>query len=174
MSTRIRLRRDTAANWTSNNPTLTTGEMGYETNTGKFKIGDNTTAWTSLPYSITAELSEGNLNDLKDVTITSAANGDFLRWNGTAWINDAVNLATDTVGSYVASLTAGTGITLSNNSGEEASPTVAVDTSVIQARVANVTDTEIGYLDGVSSAIQTQLNTKASTGKSIAMAIVFG
>ena len=161
MSTRIRLRRDTAANWTSNNPTLTTGEMGYETNTGKFKIGDNTTAWTSLPYSITAELSEGNLNDLKDVTITSAANGDFLRWNGTAWINDAVNLATDTVGSYVASLTAGTGITLSNNSGEEASPTVTVDTSVIQARVANVTDTEIGYLDGVTSAIQTQIDLKA-------------
>ena len=161
MSTRIRLRRDTAANWTSNNPTLTTGEMGYETNTGKFKIGDNTTAWTSLPYSITAELSEGNLNDLKDVTITSAASGDFLRWNGTAWINDAVNLATDTVGSYVASLTAGTGITLSNNSGEEASPTVAVDTSVIQARVANVTDTEIGYLDGVTSAIQTQIDLKA-------------
>ena len=161
MSTRIRLRRDTAANWTSNNPTLTTGEMGYETNTGKFKIGDNTTAWTSLPYSITAELSEGNLNDLKDVTITSAANGDFLRWNGTAWINDAVNLATDTVGSYVASLTAGTGITLSNNSGEEASPTVTVDTTVIQARVANVTDTEIGYLDGVTSAIQTQMDLKA-------------
>ena len=43
-----------------------------------------------------------------------------------------------------------------------------------QAIVANVSDTEIGYLDGVSSAIQTQLNTKASTGKSIAMAIVFG
>jgi hypothetical protein len=43
-----------------------------------------------------------------------------------------------------------------------------------QAVVANVSDTEIGYLDGVTSAIQTQLNTKASTGKAIAMAIVFG
>ena len=162
MSTRIRLRRDTAANWTSFNPTLTTGEMGYETNTGKFKIGDNSTAWTSLAYSITAELSEGNLNDLKDVTITSAANGDFLRWNGTAWINDAVNLATDTVGSFVESLVAGTGITLANNSGEGATPTITVDTSAIQARVANVTDTEIGYLDGVTSAIQTQIDLKAA------------
>ena len=140
MSTRIRLRRDTAANWTSNNPTLTTGEMGYETNTGKFKIGDNSTAWTSLAYSITAELSEGNLNDLKDVTITSAANGDFLRWNGTAWINDAVNLSTDTVGSFVESLVAGTGITLTNNSGEAATPTVTVDTTVI-APLANPTFT---------------------------------
>ena len=46
--------------------------------------------------------------------------------------------------------------------------------TVYQTVVANVSDTEIGYLDGVSSAIQTQLNTKASTGKSIAMAIVFG
>ena len=43
-----------------------------------------------------------------------------------------------------------------------------------QAIVANVSDTEIGYLDGVTSAIQTQLDTKASTGKAIAMAIVFG
>ena len=43
-----------------------------------------------------------------------------------------------------------------------------------QAVVANVSDTEIGYLDGVTSAIQTQLDTKASTGKAIAMAIVFG
>jgi hypothetical protein len=133
MSTRIRLRRDTAANWTSNNPTLTTGEMGYETDTGKFKIGNNTNAWTALPYSISAELSEGNLNDLKDVTITSAASGDFLRWNGTAWINDAVNLSTDTIGSYVESLVAGTGITLTNNSGEGATPTVAVTTNTFDA-----------------------------------------
>ena len=40
--------------------------------------------------------------------------------------------------------------------------------------VANVSETEIGYLDGVTSSIQTQINTKASTGKAIAMAIVFG
>jgi hypothetical protein len=43
-----------------------------------------------------------------------------------------------------------------------------------QAIVSGVSDTEIGYLDGVTSGIQTQLNTKASTGKAIAMAIVFG
>jgi hypothetical protein len=40
--------------------------------------------------------------------------------------------------------------------------------------VGNVTSTELGYLDGVTSAIQTQINSKASTGKAIAMAIVFG
>jgi cytoskeletal protein CcmA (bactofilin family) len=101
------------------------------------------------------------LNDAGDVTITSAADGDFLRWNGTAWINDAVNLSTDTIGSFVQSLVAGTGITLANNSGENATPTITVDTTVIQAVVANVSNTEIGYLDGVTSAIQTQIDTKA-------------
>ena len=39
---------------------------------------------------------------------------------------------------------------------------------------STVSATEIGYVDGVTSAIQTQINTKTSTGKAIAMAIVFG
>ena len=118
----------------------------------------NGTAWinASVNYGAIASLTE-----IGDVLITSAASGDFLRWNGTKWINDAVDLGTDTVGSYVTSLVAGTGITLSNNSGEGATPTVTVDTTVIQARISGVTDTEIGYLDGVTSAIQTQLNAKA-------------
>jgi hypothetical protein len=41
---------DTAANFTSKNPTLLSGQMGYETDTKFFKIGDGTTAWTSLSY----------------------------------------------------------------------------------------------------------------------------
>lgn len=160
MSVKIQLKRTTASAWTSLNPTLDNGEIGYETDTAKFKIGNGSTAWTSLAYS-NANLGSASLDALADVTITSAANGDFLRWNGSAWINDAVNLATDTIGSYVESLVAGTGVTLSNNSGEGSTPTIAVNTSVIQARVADVSDTEIGYLNGVTSAIQTQIDTKA-------------
>ena len=38
----------------------------------------------------------------------------------------------------------------------------------------STTATELGYVNGVTSAIQTQLNAKATTGKSIAMAMVFG
>jgi len=123
---RILLRRDTASNWTSGNPVLASGELGYETNTGKFKIGNGSTAWNSLSYTVNAAMSGVTLNDVGDVTITSAADGDFLRWNGTAWVNDAVNLSTDTIGSYVQSLVAGNGITLTNNSGEGATPTIAV------------------------------------------------
>jgi hypothetical protein len=46
----IQLRSDTATNWTSTNPTLASGEMGFETDTGKLKIGTGSTAWTSLFY----------------------------------------------------------------------------------------------------------------------------
>jgi len=50
MADQIQLRRDTAANWTSSNPTLASGEFGLETDTDQFKVGDGTTAWASLGY----------------------------------------------------------------------------------------------------------------------------
>tara|TARA_R110002153_G_scaffold141189_2_gene292180 strand:+ start:284 stop:502 length:219 start_codon:yes stop_codon:yes gene_type:complete len=53
MSTRIQLRRDTAANWGSNNTILANGEPGYDTTNNKIKIGDGTTAWSSLAYTLT-------------------------------------------------------------------------------------------------------------------------
>jgi len=46
----IQVRRDTAANWTSGNPTLAAGEIGLETDTLKVKFGNGSTAWTSLDY----------------------------------------------------------------------------------------------------------------------------
>lgn len=46
----LRFRRGTAAAWTSANPTLSSGEPGYETDTGQVKMGDGSTAWTSLDY----------------------------------------------------------------------------------------------------------------------------
>jgi hypothetical protein len=158
LNQRVQLRRDTSANWTSGNPVLKSGEIGYETDTKQLKIGDSATYWADLAYFASSEVDD--LPDLGDVTITNVSNGDYLRWNGTAWVNDPINLGSDTTGSYVSSIVAGTGITLTNNSGEGATPTVAVDVSTIQAKVSGVTDTEIGYLDGVTSAIQTQLDNK--------------
>jgi hypothetical protein len=46
----IQLRGDTAANWTGANPVLAAREMGIETDTRKFKFGNGTSAWASLPY----------------------------------------------------------------------------------------------------------------------------
>lgn len=48
--TKIQLRRDTASNWSTNNPTPASGEPCFETDTGKLKIGDGTTAYNDLAY----------------------------------------------------------------------------------------------------------------------------
>lgn len=46
----IQVRRDTAANWVSVNPTLAAGEIGFETDTKGMKIGDGSTTWNNLFY----------------------------------------------------------------------------------------------------------------------------
>ena len=127
MSVKIQIKRANASAWTAANPTLAAGEWGMELDTKKLKLGTGA-LWNSTDY-----YSETlTLNSVGDVTITSLQNGDFLRYSSSAsaWINDPVNLSTDTVGDYVQSLTAGTGVTLSNNSGEGATPTVAIGQAV--------------------------------------------
>lgn len=51
MPIQIQYRRGTAAQWSSVNPILALGEPGYESDTGKFKVGNGSSAWNSLPYS---------------------------------------------------------------------------------------------------------------------------
>jgi len=51
LDARIILKNDTAATWTSKNGVLLKGEMGVESDTGLFKFGDGTSAWSTLPYS---------------------------------------------------------------------------------------------------------------------------
>ena len=89
---KILIRRDTAANWTSTNPTLLAGEFGYETDTNKIKIGSGSTAWNSLGYFTGTEAT--TLGNLSDVTITSVSTGQVLKWNGSAWVNSTDNAGT--------------------------------------------------------------------------------
>ena len=51
MAVRVQFRRDTASAWTTANPILSQGEVGYEYDTAKFKVGNGITAWNALPYS---------------------------------------------------------------------------------------------------------------------------
>ena len=90
MPTKIQLRRDTASDWTSNNPTLAAGEFGWESDTNRFKIGTGSANWTSLEYADT-------LKSLGDMTITGStisapSNGDLTlttAGSGVVLVNDS-------------------------------------------------------------------------------------
>jgi hypothetical protein len=75
MATRMLQRRGTAAQWANTNPTLGSGEIGFETDTGQFKMGDNSTAWDDLPYFKNIEDLGGNLDDYILLEQKGAANG---------------------------------------------------------------------------------------------------
>ena len=94
-------RRDTAANWTSADPTLLSGELGYETDTGKFKVGDGTTAWTSLSYIAAFSISAYPLAtvDIADDAITgdNLANDITIANNLTVTNDLTVNGTTTTI-----------------------------------------------------------------------------
>tara|TARA_B100001094_G_scaffold331917_1_gene401910 strand:- start:1272 stop:2615 length:1344 start_codon:yes stop_codon:yes gene_type:complete len=93
MPTQIQLRRDTAADWTSTNPTLAAGEFGWESDTNRFKIGTGSAAWNSLDYADT-------LKSLGDMTITGStisapSNGDLTlttAGSGVVLVNDSFKI----------------------------------------------------------------------------------
>lgn len=90
LTTKICLRNDLAAKWTSINPILLAGEIGFERDTGYFKIGDGETAWIDLKYA-------GGKADVSDIvisvdgqTLSQTANGvlglhnwgkEYYAWN---------------------------------------------------------------------------------------------
>jgi len=77
----IQIRRGLAATWTSQNPVLSSGEMGLETDTRKMKVGDGSTAWNSLVYSVK---QMGNIKIESNTISSEDANGDInLSPNGT-------------------------------------------------------------------------------------------
>jgi hypothetical protein len=60
MAYKIQLRRDIAANWVANNPLLLNGEIGIETDTLKFKIGNGTQRWNAISsYALKPGLANG-------------------------------------------------------------------------------------------------------------------
>jgi len=80
MATRMQQRRGTAAQWISTNsgngPILNAGEIGYETDTNKFKIGDGTNHWVNLDYFIDAS-STVNPAFGSSITFEGATANDF-------------------------------------------------------------------------------------------------
>ena len=50
INSKIKIRKDTSDNWTSKNPILLDGELGFDSTILKFKVGNGTSAWNDLPY----------------------------------------------------------------------------------------------------------------------------
>lgn len=118
MPVKIQIRRDTASNWSSNNPTLSLGELGFVIDTSQLKIGDGSTLWNSLPYFLnsasatTAEIAAAvaDLIDLSPETLDTlnelaAAIGDDANFfqtigasvtSASAYALSEANLYTDT------------------------------------------------------------------------------
>lgn len=99
----IQLRSDTAANWASVNPTLAIGEQGFETDTGKLKVGTGSTAWNSLLYVTDA-------SDLAGVIPSARISGSYTGITGVGALTAGTWNASVVAGQY-----GGTGV---NNSGK--------------------------------------------------------
>ena len=81
--TQIQVRRGTASQWTSTNPTLAAGEWGFETDTGKAKIGNGSTNWTGLSYF-------GGTGTVSSITAGTGLSGGTITSTGTIAIDSTV------------------------------------------------------------------------------------
>lgn len=91
-------KRDTAANWTANNPTLLAGQLGIETDglttTPKFKIGDGVSTWNALPYFYGGSASAQDLNNV--LTVGNSTSGQDI----TLTTDDLLKFGTTTAAIY--------------------------------------------------------------------------
>ena len=73
MGQRVKNRRDASGTWTSTNPTLQAGELGWESDTLRFKIGNGATNWVGLPYYNSSKVGAGILNGTIAISTTLTA-----------------------------------------------------------------------------------------------------
>jgi hypothetical protein len=161
MATRMQQRRGTAAQWTSTNdgdgPILEVGEIGFETDTGKFKIGDGINRWIDLDYF----LDESEIDSITGDYVLSSTLGQN---NGVATLDGSGNVPVSQLGNIIdaapGALDTLNELAAALNDDANFATTVTNSLGNKQDKVSGVSDTEIGYLSNVTSDIQSQLNDK--------------
>ena len=153
MATRMLQRRGTASQWNSANPVLGEGEIGWESDTNKFKIGDGVNNWASLSYFLDEDSIGGSLDGYATEAYVDTAVSNLV---------DSAPATLDTLNELAAAL------------GDDANFATTITNAIAgkQDAVSGVSSTEIGYLDGVTSSIQTQINSKANTSHTHAISDV--
>ena len=124
MATRMQQRKGTEEQWTSINPILASGEIGWESDTNKFKMGDGVNAWGSLEYFVDETALTGSLGDYVEIATLGVADGvatldgtanvpasqlsnvDFTGYATEAYVDTAESDAVDTANSYTDSAVA--------------------------------------------------------------------
>jgi hypothetical protein len=170
--TQIQVRRGTAAQWTSTNPTLAAGEFGFETDTNKLKCGNGATAWNSLAYinndgditGVTAGtgLSGGGTSGTVTVSIDTSVTADLTTaqtLTNKTLTDPKINLAfnADSGSGYTAVLSDnGKVVTMSNGSGN----TFSIPTN---ASVAFPIGTQINVLQIGAGQTTIQASTSGTT-----------
>lgn len=145
--TQIQVRRGTASQWTSTNPTLAAGEWGLETDTLKTKIGDGATAWTSLAYQGAGDVTLTGTETLTNKTLTAPI------------VNLSLNAQTGTTYTFV--LTDNGKLVTASNAAAQ-TYTIPLNSSVAYATGAQINVIAIGA--GQVSFAATAGVTIASTG----------
>jgi hypothetical protein len=131
--TQIQLRRGTAAQWTSANPTLAAGEQGWESDTNKLKIGNGSTAWNSLSYAIT-----GAAGTVTSITAGTGLSGGTISTTGTIAIDSTVATLTGTQ-------------TLTNKTFTDAKINLAIDPETASYTAVLANNSQIVTMDNASA-----------------------
>jgi microcystin-dependent protein len=107
------------------------------------------------------------LDELTDVSAASPSTGDFLKYNGSSWVNDDIDLGTDTVGDYVGTITAGTNISISDGygTGEGSTPTLATSATPSFSTITSTVTTGTSPLTVASATLITNLNADRLDGE---------
>jgi hypothetical protein len=161
MATRMQQRRGTAAQWISTNggagPVLNAGEIGWESDTNKFKIGDGTNNWTSLDYFSDIN-STVNPAFGSSITFEGATANDF---ETTFAITDPTADRTLTFPDATGTVALTSDITVTASSTNTLTNKTLTSPKINEDVAVTATATELNYVDGVTSAIQTQMDAKA-------------
>ena len=165
MATRMQQRRGTAQQWTTANPILAAGEIGFESGTNKFKIGDGVNTWSALTYYASAAeiaaLVDGAPDLLNTLNELAAAIGDDANF-GTA-IEASINTSVDEANTF-------TTTAVSNHRQLTQAVHGIADTSLL-ATTANVATAKTEAIAAAALEAQTIATTEATAAQAAAVVL---